>query len=132
MIRNCSKQIRDFYWNVIKLIQVEILQVFIVAFYHDTAYTQNHIACFAMLKDYTDVWTSPVLSCALLFQRTRVRHFSNSVPEISTTQRDTNYGYKPVPFCVHHCQCQYKLLSLSFMSPPCQFYNNGFLHINLF
>ena len=41
-----------------------------------------------------------VLSCALLFQRTRVRYFSNSVPEISTNQRD----YKPVPFCVHHCQ----------------------------
>ena len=41
-----------------------------------------------------------VLSCVLLFQRTQVKYFSNSVLEIYTTQRD----YKPVPSCVHHCQ----------------------------
>ena len=41
-----------------------------------------------------------ILSCALLFKRTQVRYFGNSVSEMYLTQRD----YKPVPFRVHHCQ----------------------------
>ena len=44
--------------------------------------------------------------CAIIL-RTKVRYFSNSVPEIYMAQRD----YKPVPFCVHHCQMSTVLIS---------------------